>query len=168
MFRRFGSEMILAQAPTTIGREATEAQTAHRERFKLAALYGRVVMADPVKKSVYESRARSKNIPIFALCVGDYLTPPEVKDIDLTGYTGKAGETIRITAVDDFEVIDVDVAITDASEQLVEAGPAMRDPATGGWVYTTSIDVPAGERVSVEVTATNRPGHTSSRVQLAA
>jgi hypothetical protein len=66
----------------------------------LAALYGKAVLADPVKKAAYETKAQVKGIPAFALTVADFLHAPAVEEIDLSGDTGKAGETIRIAATD--------------------------------------------------------------------
>jgi len=104
VFRKYHDEVIMAQVPDMSGVTPSAAQTAHRGRFKLGVLYGRTVLADPVKKAIYEATAKAKGIPVFALTVADFMRAPVVDQIDLSTYTGKAGETIRITASDDFEV----------------------------------------------------------------
>ena len=75
-----------------------------REQFKLAAGYGKAALADPATKALYETVAKGKGIPVFALTIADFFNAPAVDEIDLSAYTGKAGETIRVRASDDFEV----------------------------------------------------------------
>jgi hypothetical protein len=143
VFRRYGDEIILAQRPDLAGRAPTPGQAAHRQRFRLAALYGRTVLADPEKKALYEARARARGLPVFALTIADFLHVPAVDQIDLSGYTGRAGETIRIRASDDIEVAGVEVGITDAGGAVLERGAAAaRD---GVWEYATTRSCrPAG------------------------
>lgn len=47
VFKRYGEEVVISRPPDFEGREWTEAQLAARERFRQAALYGKIVMADP-------------------------------------------------------------------------------------------------------------------------
>jgi len=70
----------------------------------------------------------------------------------------QAGQTLRITASDDFEVTGVEVTITGANGQVIERGPAGFEPSIGRWVYTTSVAAPAGEQLIIEATAMDRPG----------
>jgi hypothetical protein len=158
VFKRYNDGVIMARKPDLTDNPPTEGQAAQRRQFKLATLYGRTVLADPVQKTVYEATAKAKGIPAFALTVGDFLNAPTVDEIDLSGYTGKAGETIRITASDDFEVTGVAVSITDAGGTVLENGPATAQ--NGTWSYTTTTNLTAGQPVSIAVTATDRPGHT--------
>ncbi|MFM1770764.1 MAG: hypothetical protein RJA22_3293 [Verrucomicrobiota bacterium] len=166
VFRRFGQGTVLQRTPETTGQPSSPAQTAQRERFKLAAAYARMVMADPTLKAVYAPRAKNKGIGLFAVCMTDYLVAPEVLDIDLSRYTGNTGETLGITAIDDFEVTEVNVAMTLANGQVLESGPASLDPARARWVYTTTAAAPAGQSVSIEVTALDRPGNKTRRTEL--
>jgi hypothetical protein len=104
-------------------------------------------------------------VPVFALTVADFLNAPAVDEIDLSAYTGKAGETIRITASDDFGVAGVAVAIHDTYGAVLEQGAAT---ATDGvWNYVTTTSLPAGHQVSIDVTATDRPGHRTTKAQAA-
>ena len=100
---------------------------------------------------------------MFALSIADFLHAPAVEQIDLSGYTGQAGETIRITASDDFEVTGVAVSITDAGGTVLEQGAATA--SDGVWDYITKAALPAGQQVSIEVTATDRPGHKTTKAQ---
>ncbi len=163
VFRRYHDEVVMSQRPDLSGRAPTPGQASQRQRFKLAALYGRTVLADPVKKALYEARAKAKGIPVFALSIADFLHAPAVDQIDLSGYTGQAGETIRITASDDFEVTGVAVSITDAGGTVLEQGAATAND--GVWNYVTKAALPAGQQVSIEVTASDRPGHKTTKAQ---
>lgn len=160
VFRRFNDEVIVGQTPNITDREPTAGQLAHRENFRLAVLYGRTALADSATKALYEAAAKSKGQPVFALTVSDFFHAPAVDEIDIAGYTGKAGETIRIRASDDFEVIGVGVRITDSGGAVLEQGGAARNGSIGaGWEYRTTTNLPSGQPVSIEVTATDRPGH---------
>ncbi len=88
---------------------------------------------------------------------------PTVDPIDLSGYTGQAGETIRITASDDFEVTGGGVSITGAGGTALEHGAATA--SDGAWSHVTKAALPAGQQVSIEVTATDRPGHETTNAQ---
>ena len=164
VFKRYNDEVIVSPKPDLSGREPTPAQAAHRERFRLAVLYGNTVLADAGRRALYEPTAKEKGIPVFALTVGDFLNAPAVDEIDLSGYTGNVGETIRIRASDDFEVTGVEVGITGAGGAVLERGPATA--VNGTWEYSTTSAVPVGQRISIEVTATDRPGHRSTRTQV--
>jgi hypothetical protein len=163
VFRKYHDEVIMAQVPDMSGVTPSAAQVAHRERFKLAVLYGHTVLADPAKKAIYEATAKAKGIPVFALTVAHFLRAPLVDQIDLSTYTGKAGESIRITASDDFAVAGVEVTIHDTGGAVLEQGAATA--ADGVWNYVTTTNLPAGQQVSIEVTATDRPGHKTTRTQ---
>jgi hypothetical protein len=101
--------------PDTEGREPSEAQQAIRDRFRQAAVYGKMVMADPETKAIYENAAAAKGKPLFSLMIADFFNAPSVDEVDVSGYSGKAGDTIRIRAHDDFDVTGVNVAISPTS-----------------------------------------------------
>ena len=159
VFKRHGEEVIVARKPESTGQQ-TLAQAAVRERFKLAAVYGHTALADPATKSLYETKAKAKGQPVFSVTIADFYNAPVVSEIDLSGYTGRAGEPIRIVATDDFEVASVGVRITNTSNAVVEEGTAARSGQNGSdWTYQSKTTLPADETVAIEVTATDRPGN---------
>ena len=69
----------------------------------------------------------------------DIIHPPEIHKIDISRYTGKAGESIEITAGDDVNVASVGVLIVTEEGILVEKGSAIfsdRNPYR--WTYATT------------------------------
>ena len=101
VFKRWEGQELVAKMPDRTGIVATANQVAQQDKFRLAALYGKAALADPDTKQVYEDAAARKGIPVFALTLGDFLNAPAVDEIDLSGYSGKANEPIRIRASDD-------------------------------------------------------------------
>ncbi|MFZ5518651.1 MAG: hypothetical protein ACOY90_18625 [Candidatus Zhuqueibacterota bacterium] len=163
VFKRYGDEVVLSRVPDMEGREATEAQQATRERFRQAALYGKMVMADPEAKALYDDAATAKGKPVFSLTIADFFNAPSVDEVDISGYGGNAGDVIRIRAHDDFDVTEVSVAIMTSAGQAVENGMAEEKPVNSGlWIYTATQAVAPGSTVRVLVTAKDRPGGTGA------
>lgn len=79
--------------------------------------------------------------------------------MDLSGYTGAAGDEIIIRARDDFDVLSVGVELTDAEGNAIESGDATETPADSGrWLYAATAAVETGTTVRIAVTASDRPG----------
>ena len=160
VFREFEGETVLSRTPDRSGVATTEAQLAAQERFRQAALYGKMVVADPTTKAIYEEAAKAKGQPVFSLMVADFFNAPSVDEIDLSGYAGQVGDVIVIRAHDDFEVTAVNVALTREDGSAIESGAATETPAKSGqWLYTATAAVPTGTAVRIVVTAKDRPGH---------
>lgn len=148
---------MVSRNPDRSGLVSSALQEAVRERFRLAALYGKAVYATPEDKEVYLAAAKEKGVSAFALAVGDYLHAPAVEEIDLTAYTGLSGQAIVVRASDDFEVTRVSLVIRVGEGTLEERGPAAFE--RGAWRYTTTATAPAGLPVVVEVTVSDRAGN---------
>lgn len=161
VYRRFGDQMIIGRRPEFSG-PASAAQLAVREQFRAAAAYAKAVFADPVRRPPYEIAARTKGMSLFAFVMGDFLKPPVVEVIDATGYHGVVGDLLKVSARDDFEVAAVNVVIRDAADVVLEQGPAAL--VNGLWSYATTVAVPAGDTVTIEAVATDRPGHNGAKI----
>jgi hypothetical protein len=159
VFKRYGDRVIISRKPDLEGVEPTAAQQATRERFRQAALYGKMVMADPETKALYVEAAKAKGQPLFSLTVADFFNAPSVDLVDLSGYTGAAGDGIVVQASDDFDVASVSLSLTDDGGNPIESGQAVETPPESGrWVYTATAAVPTGTTVRIVVTAADRPG----------
>jgi len=70
--------------------------------------------------------------------VSGIIHPPEIHRIDISHYTGKAGESIEITAGDDINVPSVGVLIVSDDGVVVERGSAiLSDRNPYSWTYVT-------------------------------
>lgn len=163
VFRRYGDEVVISRTPDREGIEPTAAQLAHQDRFREAALYGKMALADPETKTLYEEAAKAKGKPVFSLTVADFFNAPSVDEVDVSGYSGAAGDEIVVRARDDFQVTAVAVALTDAEGNAIENGDAVETPPDSSrWVYTATAAVATGTTVRIGVMATDRPGGTGA------
>jgi hypothetical protein len=147
--------------------QLSDAQIAHHNRFKAAAAYGKTVMADPTARALYQQAAKERNMPLFALTISDFMNPPSIDEMDLSGYIGHVADVIKIQASDDFGVVKVRVEITDTDDNdPIESGNAIETGTGSGlWLYTVTTPIPAGRMVNVKVVATDRPGGTAIDTQ---
>ncbi len=77
--------------------------------------------------------------------------------MDLSGYAGAVGDPIVGQASDDFDVVGVRVALTQADGSAIEEGDAAETPPKSGrWVYTATAAVPPGTTVRIAVHRTLR------------
>ena len=165
---KFGDMVFARHAPgVQIGRRRptrktppTEAELLNRAAFRQAVIFANAVWKNnPELKAKYNAAARFGRG--FELAKSDYLVRPRIEDIDPSGYLGKAGGIVRISAVDVFELAAVSVKIRDLAGTTLEEGAALFD--NGVWVYTAKTEVAAGQTVTLEVSAKDHPGHTATR-----
>jgi hypothetical protein len=121
VFKRYEDRVILGRKNDLSDVKPNEAQLEHQERFRQAALYGKLVMADPAQKADYQAAAKALGKPVFSLTVADFFNAPSVDEVDVSTYGGAAGDEIVIRAHDDFEVSAAQVEIT-----CVDGQPARR------------------------------------------
>jgi hypothetical protein len=164
VFKTFNHSEIVGKIPDRTGIVPTAAQLAQQQKFRLAAFYGKSVMADPISKKLYEDAADHKGMQaVFALMVADFLNEPVVDEVDLSAYAGKIGDVIKIRASDDVEVKGVTVTIRDQGGAVLEQGAAVFGEGTGRWAYTATANLAQGQTASIEVTASDIPGNKGTR-----
>ena len=163
VFKHYGDEVIVARKPDLSGVTPTAAQVAAQARFREAVLYGKMVVADPATKMLYDAVARDAGKPMFSLAVADFYHAPEVTEVDLSSYGGAAGDEIVVYATDDFGVNAMALTLADADGNPLEQGPAVETPAgSGRWVYPATADVAGGTTVRLTVTVNDRPGNVTT------
>lgn len=101
------------------------------------------MLADPLKQLVYRKLGVERKRPPNTLLISNFLTPPTIDSIDLSGHAGHAGRTIQILAIDTIEVVDVTVRIRDLNGAAIESGSAAKDH--GMWIYRTTANVVANQ-----------------------
>lgn len=162
VYRDVGGRTVISRRAEHTA-EPTAGQLAVRERFRLAADWARAANADPVLQAVYDPIARAKGITRYTVMVTDYLKPPVVNAVDLTGYAGRIGDVIRVRAADDAAVAGVNVAIRAADLSVLEEGAATLQ--LGTWVYAATTLRAAGVPITITATAADRPGNTGTKTE---
>jgi hypothetical protein len=140
-------------------KEPSQAELDQRARFKEAAGQAKALLADPAVREFYEMIAEERNIPIFALTVGDILNKPSFRPLDLSEYKGKVGDAILIRAIDDIGLADVGVTLTRSDGTNIETGKAVEQGVRSGhWTYTATTPVPLGTDIFIEVVGVDHAG----------
>src|ERR1019366_3669425 len=88
---------------------------------------------------------------------------PVINDVDLSGYSGNAGELIRIEAVDDFGLTSVMLTIAELDGSLVEYGAAVLEPSSSKWLYQAQVTVRFGQTLILHVTAVDHPANSVTK-----
>lgn len=133
-------------------RTFTAAQTEQQEKFRNAATYAKGAKGE----AVYMQEAEGTPLNPYNAAMADWFHAPEIKEIDVEGWSGQAGQVIRIQAVDDVKVAQVQVLITDDSGTVLEQGAAIQ--AEGAWwSYTTTVTDNNATRIVVS--ARDLPGN---------
>ena len=157
VFRKHGDKTIVASVPSKRAGEPTERQKKQQERFQEATLYGQTALSDPTMKAEYKAAAQTGQTA-FNVAVADYFNAPNIKDVDVSLYTGKSGDLITIKATDDFRVTSVSVAIYNEDGSEVEHGVAVQKNKVE-WVYTATADNPSLSGDKIVITASDLPGN---------
>lgn len=144
----------------------SDKQKEHQQEFQQAIVYAKNALADPIQKAAYEAKTDG-NQTAFNIAVADFFHAPNIEAIDLSAYTGKLGDKIRVEVTDDFMVTSVTIHIYNPDGSLVEEGPAVPDAGNPlWWVYTAKAvnTTIAGDKIIVK--ATDRPGHQTEQTKV--
>lgn len=164
VFSQRNGKTIVSKAPKEKTKEDTQKQKDQQQRFQRAVLYAKAVLNDPDRKELYDADADQANgVSTYNVAVADLLNAPKIEKIDLSGYTGKKGDIIRITATDDFKVASVTVRIDNADGSLVEEGSALDSGFE--WLYTAvanNADLSGGK---ITIKATDNPANLTEKSQ---
>ncbi|MCX6266823.1 MAG: hypothetical protein NTW16_05625 [Bacteroidetes bacterium] len=154
------SKSVMTIPPVKPVKEPSEKQLATRRRLSLAAQYAKDALQDPALREMYA--AKSHKSP-YRVAVNDFLRPPYVHLIDASGYHGNPGETISVTAGDDFKLTAVTVKITGSDGVVIESGPCVMVMPTGNYDYVATSPVSNLAGVTITASARDIPGHVTQR-----
>lgn len=161
VFRNRDEMSIMAKPPKKSLKPAADTQITQRRKFKMASRWAKQALLDPITLAAYMAMASGMRTP-YVMAVTNYLRPPEVREINASGYSGEAGCKIRVVAFDDFDVTGVTVKITDATGTLIEQGSCQEDLSSDCWVYTATVAVTSLSGVVIRAEAKDIPCHTGS------
>jgi hypothetical protein len=149
VFRQRNGKTFVSKAPGKQTSPRSPKQLEVADRFQHAVEYAKNAIRDPELKRKYELKA-GKGRSAYNMALADFLHPPEILEVDLSGYSGKVGQTIRITVTDDFYVKNVSIQIHRQNGKLVEEGEAKQTDGELIWIYeacaTTRL---AGNKITV-------------------
>jgi hypothetical protein len=158
VFRRMLGRLYASNRPNESSKPPSATQLAHRDTFAKAAGDARDALRNPETRAVYERIALARQSTPFGVAMSDIFNPPEVLEVDLTGFTYVAGGRIKVRARDDAEVKSVDVAVRRADGTVIEQGGAEADGSY--WYYTSTSTVPDGTPLMIEAKATDWASNT--------
>lgn len=133
-------------------RQFTEAQQTQQEAFRQATAYAKSSKGE----NVYVEKAQGTPLSAYNVAVADWLHSPEILDIDMSNWTGQAGQLLRVKAQDDIKIQQVTVVITDETDAVLEQGSATQSDGLW-WNYTTTAATSGNAKVIVSVQ--DMPGH---------
>ena len=154
--------VVVRRAPEQV-QPSTPNQQASQARFILAQRYLRMLKANPEQYAAYKAAAAAARRRACDMAIADFLVPPELKDADLTGYNGRPGESIRIEAVDDFDIASVTLVVSTLDGSVIEQGPAARS-VHPSWIYMAQSTIEPGNTVVIQVKVSDRPGNTVTKI----
>ena len=140
-------------------KKPTENQEKMRMNFAFASRYAKNILQNPDMLAAYTAKSRP-GLTAYILAVTDYLKPPYIDEVDVSGYHGHPGDKIGVEASDDFGLSSVMVKITVADGILIEEGACTTHPITGDYQFTATVEVSNLTGVIITATATDMPGHT--------
>jgi len=165
VFSQRNGKTIVSKVPKERTGELSDKQEIQKLKFQRAVLYAKSVLTDPAKTQMYEEMSdSSKGISTYNVAVADMLNAPKIHEIDLSAYSGNPGDTIRIIATDDFEVVMVTVTIENSDGSLVEEGNAVNNGAE--WVYTATVINPDLTGDKITITATDNPANLTEKSEM--
>ena len=150
---------IICKKPTfRDDREFSPAHLARQQAFREAAVYARTQKLNPV----YIEKAQGTGKCSYNVAIADWLHPPEILEVDLSSWSGEAGQVLRIRARDDVQVKQVAVTITDEADHVLEQSQAVEVGALW-WEYSTTAT--ANGNAKVIVRALDLPGRVTERIE---
>ncbi len=155
--RMRGDQSIIAGLPKSRKEKSnSEKLMAVKRKFSLAVIYGKKAIANPELKASYQAIAK-KNQSAFNAAVLDALKGPELAELRLDGYSGVAGQTLTVQAIDNFRVTKVSFGLYAPDGSLLEEGDALMDENGFDWIYTTKSEIPSPAGTLIRVSAEDVP-----------
>jgi hypothetical protein len=160
VLRWVGGRSVMSKRPDCSKVVKSPAQLANQDRFRKAVKYGKAANKDPENHEFYRKRKKIHQ-SAYNAAVSDYLLKPKVESVDVGGYAGVQGNKISIRAWDKYKVESVIVMIINKMGQVIEKGPAVARPFSGGreWDYKATVVNIGYMGGRVEVRVMDKPGN---------
>lgn len=135
-------------------RVLSETQKQHHDHFREAIVYAQSACG----AEIYISKADGTPMTSYSVALADWFHAPEILEIDLGNWSGQPAKVIRIKALDDVLVTQVNIRIQGAGGVLLEQGPATRVDELW-WEYATRST--GCGRLTVLASAQDMPGNVT-------
>ncbi|MEJ1236511.1 hypothetical protein WBG78_00190 [Chryseolinea sp. T2] len=142
----------------------SDKQIAQQSVFRYATQYATNATAHPQVSAIYAKGIDAVRTSVNAVALKDYLTCPEVREVNLLTYTGAPGELIRVRAWDDFKVMSVSITIAKNDGTIIEEGQALPRGKKGLWRMATTVRNDSVPGTVFTVTATDMAGNKARRI----
>jgi len=158
--RKIGGKIIMTSLKKRKKIKLSENQQGAQRRFIKAVAYAKWQMDKPEMKALYETGINKKKLSAYTVALTDALKAPEVDLIETINYYGAVGDTIVISAIDDFKVHRVLVKIIDSDGNRIECGEAVQHGFRSAlWTYTATVENFCLDRTRIVATAFDYPGN---------
>jgi hypothetical protein len=137
----------------------------NQARFRMAQTFAKNALTDPSQRARYAKAAAGLDANAQNMAVSDFYHSPTIGEVDLTGYTGRAREFIRIRAEEGkIGAAGVNVRIDGRAAALVEEGTASVELDGVTWWYVSQKDIDPDQPLWITVTAIDQPGNRTTSV----
>jgi hypothetical protein len=160
VFRQMDGQTIVSRSPH-VSSINSSAQQAARNLFRMAAVYAKAAIANPILLQFYKSKAKKGQRP-YQMAIADFCKPPEILEIDSSLYKGSIGDSITVQAIDNGRVNTVKFRI-ESNGNLLEEGDAIIQSDGLSWTFTCGMPNSTIAGTLVSITATDLAGRKSSK-----
>jgi hypothetical protein len=163
VFRTWNGKTFISVAPKK-PKKQSPIQKENRTKFKRATVYAKSMMKDPIKKAEYKEIARKLQLPnAYTAAITDYMRNPQIEELDIANYSGKAEEEIKVTvSKKGFEIQEVEVIVVDKNGEVIEEGKAKKGAGTE-WIYRTLHDIEEKEILRFLIRVKDKTGNLRER-----
>jgi len=128
----------------------------HPAAIRAAAAYAHFAKT----QDVYLDLECSTGVSAYTHAIADWFGRPKVLELDIDGWTGQIGQTIRVKARDNIMVAAVTVVIRDPQRNFLEMGEAVQSEAgSPWWNYRTQTRVNMSPFPAVAAIVQDLPGN---------
>jgi hypothetical protein len=157
-YRRKGKPCVRRTPNRTA--EFTDAEKKNQSKFGRASHFASAVLTDPTQKTRYERAAAGTDGSAQNLAVSDFMHDPVITEVDLSGFTGQAGEVIKIRAEEDvLGAAAVRVSIANRAKTILEQGNALVEKTGFWWSYSAQKTSAPDQAIWITVTASDQAGN---------
>ena len=163
VFRQRKGKLVVGKRPK-LRESSSPAQEGVKLHFTKASYYAKAQVADPISKAEYETGMTDDLPSPYQVAFADYLKGPIIDTVEAGMYTGEIGSNLRISALDNFKVVSVEVQIYSSANVLIESGMAVQDQTDlPCWVYTATAQNTRRAGSKIIIVAKDKPRNTTTK-----